>query len=233
MKMSIKSNSAQMEARMDELMHKQIPFAMSLALNKSISKARDENLRHEYNKFFTPRNRAWFQQIHQIRSSKVGHVRKTGIAVAAIQRSSLPSPPGTTISRAKKPAYSDFMERFVKGGTKIPETSSNIAIPLTDNVRRRKSGAKAGAVINSMKPQTLLNSDKGFVFKSQKDGKKYIAQRYGRGGKNIRVLFSLRKSANIKGGYNPARAIKKGLQQFWPHSFRQAMVHAIKTAKLR
>jgi hypothetical protein len=233
MKMSIKSNSPEMASRIEELTQRQMPFAMSLALNTAIKKARDENLRHEYNKRFEMRNKAWFQQIHQIRNSKVSHVKKTGIAVAAIQRSSLPSPPGTMVSRARKPAFSDFMERFVRGGNKIPQTSSNLAIPITDNVRRRKGGARAGAVVNSMKPQTVLNTDKGFVFKSQKDGKKYIAQRYGRGGKNIRVLFSLRKSASIKGGYNPERVIKKGLKQFWPHSFRAAMLRAIKTAKLR
>lgn len=231
MKMNIKSNAPELQSRIDDLVKQQMPFATSLALNKSMKNARDIDLKIAYDRFFDKKNKTWFQQVHQIRNSKVAHIKKTGVAVAAIQRSSLPSPPGTKINRAKRAAFSDFMERHVRGGAKTPVSSRSIAVPISDNVRRRKGGSKAGAVVQSQKPKTIMSSGKGFVF--EKQGKKFMAQKFGRGAKQTRVLYSLRKSVNIKGGYNPEKAVKQGLRKYWNVNFKHAMVRALQTAKLR
>jgi len=231
MRMSIKSNAPELQSRIDNLAKQQMPFATSLALNKSMKNARDIDLKMAYDRFFERKNKAWFQQVHQIRNSKVSHIKKTGIAVAAIQRSSLPSPPGTTVARARRPAFSDFMERHVRGGAKTPVSSRSIAVPITANVKRRKGGAKAGAVVQSQKPKTIMNSGKGFVF--EKQGQKFMAQKFGRGAKQTRVLYALKKSVNIKGGYNPEKAVKQGLRKYYNVNFKHAMVRALQSAKLR
>ena len=231
MRMTLKTNAPELQKGLDELVNRQLPFAVSLATNMSIQRTRDEHLKHEYNKFFTMRNKAWFKQVHSIRNSKVSHVKRTGIAVAAIQRSSLPSPPGTSQKSLKRAAFSDFMEKHVNGGIKTPRGARNIAVPIERNITRKKGGAKAGAVNKSFQPKTVMGTGKGFVF--EKAGRKFLARRRGRGGKQTQVLFSLRKSVNIKGGYNPERAVRRGMNQFFQPMFRRALIKAIKTAKLR
>lgn len=231
MQMSIKSNAPELQKGLDALVQKQMPFAVSLATNMSIQRTRDEHLRLEYRKFFTMRNKAWFNQVHSIRNSTAAHVRKTGIALAAIQRSELPSPAGTRKKQTKRAAYSKFMEKHVSGGAKTPENSRNIAVPIEKNVTRRKGGAKAGAVNKSFKPKTVMAAN-GYVFES--GGKKFLARRKGRkGNKQQQVLYTLKKSVYIKGGYNPERAVRRGMQQFFAPMMKRAMIKALKTAKLR
>lgn len=230
MRLDMKSNSADLQARMDRLVKKQLPFALSLGVNKAISKTRDDTLRTEYMKFFNMKNEAWFRQVHTIRNSTAKHVRKTGQAVVAIQRSSMKPPAGTAQGRKGRAAFSDFMDRHTKGGVKTPQGSRNIAIPIEQNVTRRKGGAKAGAVNKSFKPKTVMGTGKGFIFTSKKDGKKYLGRRRGSG---VQVLYSLRKSANIKSGYDPKAAVIAGLRRHLPREFNSAMRRALATAKLR
>lgn len=231
MRMTMKTNAPELQKGLDELVNRQLPFAVSLATNMSIQRTRDEHLKLEYSKFFTMRNKAWFKQVHSIRNSKVAHVKRTGMAVAAIQRSSLPSPPGTAKKETRRAAFSDFMEKHVSGGIKTPSKSRNVAIPIEQNITRRKGGAKAGAVNKSFQPQTVMGTGKGFVF--EKGGRKFLARRRGRGGKQTQVLYRLKKTVNIKGGYNPERAVRRGMKQFFQPMFRRALIKAIKTAKLR
>jgi hypothetical protein len=232
MRMSIKSNAPELQKGLDALVNKQMPFAISLATNMSIQRSRDEHLRLEYRKFFEMRNKAWFNQVHSIRNSTAQHVRRTGVALAAIQRSSLPSPPGTRKKSVQRAAYSDFMEQHVNGGIKMAVGgANNVAIPITGNVTRRKGGAKAGAVNKSFKPKTVMGSGKGAVIESK--GKKLLVRKVGRGGKRTQVLYTLKRAVQIKGGYNPERAVRRGMNQFFAPMMKRAMIRALKTAKLR
>jgi len=231
MRMNIKSNAPELQSKIDDLVKRQMPFALSLALNTSIQRVRDETLRHAYNRAFQPRNKAFFKQVHQIRNSAVGHVRKTGMAIASIQQSSLPAPAGTRKKSTTRAAYTDFMVKHVRGGMKTPEGARNIAIPIEKNVTRRKGGAKAGAVNNSLRPKTVMGTNKGFIFES--NGKKYLGRRKGRDGKDVQVLYSLRKTANIKRAYDPQRIVKRGMRQFFTPMYKRAWIKALKTAKLR
>lgn len=231
MRMSIKSNAPELQKGLDALVQKQMPFAISLATNMSIQRSRDEHLRLEYRKFFEMRNKAWFNQVHSIRNSTAQHVRRTGVALAAIQRSSLPSPPGTRKKSIKRAAYSDFMEKHVTGGIKVPTgRSKKIAVPIEGNITRRKGGAKAGAVNKSLRPKTVMASGKGAVIESK--GKTLLVRKIGRGGKRVQPLYTLKQSVQIKGGYNPERAVRRGMKQFFAPMMKRAMIRALKTAKL-
>ena len=233
MRMSIKSNAPELQKGLDALVQKQMPFAISLATNMSIQRSRDEHLRLEYRKFFEMRNKAWFNQVHSIRNSTAQNVRRTGVALAAIQRSSLPSPPGTRKKAVGRAAYSDFMDQHVKGGIKMATGGArNVAIPITGNVTRRKSGAKAGAVNNAQKPKAVMSSGKGDIIESK--GKKLLVKYTGRGSKKrTQPLYTLKRAVQIKGGYNPERAVRRGMNQFFAPMMKRAMIRALKTAKLR
>lgn len=52
MRMNIKSNAPELQSKIDDLVKKQMPFALSLALNTSIQRVRDETLRHAYNRAY-------------------------------------------------------------------------------------------------------------------------------------------------------------------------------------
>ena len=229
MRINIKSNVPELEKRIDDLVKKQAPFALSLALNKSIKHSRDIDLRMEYNKFFEVRNKAFFKQVHQIRNSTASHVRRTGMALASIQRSDLPSPAGAKPETRGRKAQTSFMEKHVSGGTKTPRTKRNLAIPIEANISRKKAGARAGAVNKSFEPRTVMQSGKGFIL--EKNGKKFIAKRTGK--KKVKVLHSLQRTAMIKGGYNPERAVRRGMNKYFKLMYKQAWIQAIRTARLR
>jgi hypothetical protein len=76
-----------------------------------------------------------------------------------------------------------------------------------------------------------MGTDKGFIFES--NGKKYLGRRKGRDGKDVQVLYSLRKTANIKRAYDPQRIVKRGMRQFFAPMYKRAWIKALKTAKLR
>ena len=123
------------------------------------------------------------------------------------------------------------MEKHVKGGVKVPQSSSKIAIPIEENVTRRKGGAKAGAINKSLKPKTVMGN-KGYIFTA--NGTSFLARRRGRkGAKKQQVLYALKPTATIKGGYNPERAVRRGMNQFFAPMMKRAMIRALKTAKLR
>jgi hypothetical protein len=229
MHISIKSNVPEIERRLDDLVTKQAPFALSLALNKAIKSSRDIDLRMEYGKFFEVRNKAFFKQVHQIRNSTARHIRRTGMALASIQRSDLPSPPGARPETRGRKAQTRFMEKHVTGGIKTPRLKRNLAIPIEANVSRKRSGARAGAVNKSFEPRNIMQSGKGFIL--QKGSKSFIAKRTGK--KKIKILHSLAKSATIRGGYNPERAVKRGMNKYFKIMYKQAWIQALRTAKLR
>jgi hypothetical protein len=229
MRISIRSNIPEVSARLDDLVKRQAPFALSLALNKTITTTRNVDLMREYSRFFEMRNKKFFQQVHQIRPSVATYTRKTGMAIAAIQRSELPSVSGTTKQGKARTAQTSFMERHTRGGTKTPRTRRNIAVPIAKNVTRKRAGAKAGAVNRSFEPKTVMQSDRGFIF--QKGSRKFIAQRTGKS--KIKVLYTLTKSAQIKGGYNPEAAVKRGMGKYFKIQYKQAWIQALRTARLR
>jgi len=230
MRISIRSNIPEVSARLDDLVKRQAPFALSLALNKTITTTRNVDLMLEYSRFFEMRNKNFFKQVHQIRPSVVAFTRKTGMAIAAIQRSELPSVAGTSKGRSGRKAQTSFMERHTRGGVKTSGTRQNIAVPIEENITRKKAGTFAGGVNTSLKPKTVMQSGKGFIIDSKK-GQKLLLRRTSK--KKNKVLYSLNKSTVIKGGYNPEAAVKRGMGKYFKIQYKQAWIQALRTARLR
>ena len=231
---TIKSDSAIMHKKLDELIKNQLPFALSRGLNKAISLTRDEQVYQEYDKFFEVRNKAFFKQVHSISNSKKSQVRSFGAAIAAIQQSSLPPPMGARKQGRGRSAQTSFMKKHVTGGVKTPK-GTKIAIPFTQGagavypITRRKAGAKAGAIVKSKEPRALTSKSTGFIGKSKR-GKSFIAVRT-KG--SIQFAYNLATTATIKGGYNPERAARRGLQKWFAPSFRKSFIGALRSSKLR
>jgi hypothetical protein len=155
--------------------------------------------------------------------------------VAAIKRKDAPHIPGTTKRQERSgrgPASTDFMKRHVRGGVKSPRGGSKIAIPITGSpISRRKAGPKAGAVTKTFEPKTIMNSERGFILRSKKSGKAFIARRMARG--KVQVLYTLASNAKIPRSYDPMPRARIGVQKLYPRQFRRAFLAALKTARLR
>ena len=229
MRISIRSNIPEVSARLDNLVKKQAPFALSLALNRTITTTRNVDLMLEYRRFFEMRNKKFFEQVHQIRPSVVAFTRKTGMAIAAIQRSELPSVAGTSKGRSGRIAQSKFMERHVRGGTKVPTKRKKIAIPFEEVVTRKKAGARAGSVNKAYEPKTIKQSGKSFYI--EKAGKLFLGKRTSK--RKTKVFYMLKDSVQIKGGYNPEAAVKRGMRKYFKIQYKAAFIQALRTARLR
>tara|TARA_R110001632_G_scaffold15836_1_gene51893 strand:+ start:1782 stop:2594 length:813 start_codon:yes stop_codon:yes gene_type:complete len=177
MKISITANNKQFQAAVDRMVEKQIPFATSLALNRTLSFVRDDDLKKGYQRKFAFRNRAFFQQVHTIRPSKVAHWKKAGVLVAAIQENRLKAPTGAATGRTKgfkvpsntrfpknagnnsltkgKSADTAFMNKHVTGGVRKPKGRMK-AIPYRGAPITRL--ASTGAVSRGLQPKTLLET---------------------------------------------------------------------------
>ena len=229
MRISIRSNIPEVSARLDNLVKKQAPFALSLALNRTITTTRNVDLMLEYRRFFEMRNKKFFEQVHQIRPSVVAFTRKTGMAIAAIQRSELPSVAGTSKGRSGRKAQTKFMERHVRGGTKVPTKRKKIAIPFEEVVTRKKAGARAGSVNKAYEPKTIKQSGKSFYI--EKAGKLFLGKRTSK--RKTKVFYMLKDSVQIKGGYNPEAAVKRGMKKYFKIQYKAAFIQALRTARLR
>lgn len=234
MRVKIKSDSAKMERKLENLAKKQVVFAAVVATTKTSVEVRNNYVVPKYKKTFNARNKAFGERlIHNISAADAKHAKKTGIAVAAIRRRDGPLVPGTSRRKEKAgrgPSTTSFMKRHVTGGTKTPK-GQKLAIPLSNSkVSRKKAGAKAGAVTKTFEPKTIMESGKGFIIGKKGSGKSYIARKMARGG--VQVLYSLKDSANIKPVYDPIPAAKKGVAARFPVQFRRAFFKALKTARL-
>ena len=248
--LTIKSNAKEFTGFVDQLVKKQVPFALSKALNVTAVEARNGDLHQEYRSTFEERNKAFFRQVHTIRPSSAKDGKRLGRMVVAVQQSSEPRPPGTVdrltsrqapgvrvkYSNTHQPgikrsvADTDFMRRHVSGGTKTPK-GQFLTVPFSSaNIRRRKT---TGAVVSSMAPSTLLKpGGKGFIpGKKGGSGKKAVFIR--RGKKKVEALYALKKSVNIKPQYKPFYAFQSGVNKRINKNFADAMQYSLKTARFR
>ena len=232
MRVSIKANTKEMEAKLANLVQKQIPFALTKTVTKVATLTRDEQLYQEYNKFFEMRNKPFFRAVHSVAASQLRFTKQTGVAVASIQRQDAPRPVGTTRAGRGRKANTSFMTKHASGGIKTAK-GKLIAIPLsTAKLPRKKGGRNAGAIVKGKQPKALLQG-RGFIVDTKK-GKKVLFRRVGRGKKsNIEAMYHLRPAATIQGGYNPMRAARIGVRKWFAPTFNRNMIKALKTARMR
>lgn len=235
MRVTIKSDSAQMERKLQTLVRNQLTFAAAVAATKTAVEVRNNYVLPAYRKAFEVRNKPFEKVVHNVAAADARSAKSTGVAVAAIKRMDAPPIPGTTKRREKAgraPVSTDFMKRHVRGGVKTPKGGSKVAIPITGSpVSRRRAGPKAGAITKTFQPKTVMQSDRGFILRSKKNGKSFIARRMARG--KVQVLYTLAQNAKISARYNPLPAAQRGVAARYPVQFRRAFFKALKTAKLR
>ena len=237
---SIDANTGEMRKKLDALIQKQIPFAVSLAVTRTAVKVRDNEITQEYNKRFDVRNKGFIKLTHRVFGANVNSTKRTNIAVASIQPVDDPVPLGASTrpvkgSGPKKTiAGTQFMKRHVEGGVKTPK-GKVLAVPTPNSgATRRKGGQKAGSINEAFKPKNLLSKPKHFQGTSKKTGKGFIGKRVG-GKRNpkVKVMYSYEPSVRVKRRYNPLAAAQRGVASRFSHEFRSGIIRALKTAKLR
>jgi hypothetical protein len=235
MRVTIKADTAEMQRKLQTLVDKQLTFAAAVAATKTAVEVRNNYVLPAYRKAFEARNKPFEKVVHNVAAADARSAKATGVAVAAIKRKDAPHIPGTTKRTERSgrgPASTDFMKRHVAGGVKTPRGGSKVAIPITGSpISRRKAGPKAGAVTKTFEPKTIMQSDRGFILRSKKNNKSFIARRMARG--KVQVLYTLANNAKIPARYNPLPAAQRGVAARYPVQFRRAFFKALKTAKLR
>jgi len=240
MRVQIKSDSAEMEKKLEALVKKQTMFAASVALTRTATEVRDNYVLPKYRRTFDSKNKPFEKIVNHVSASDARYAKKTGVAVAAIKRRDGPMVRGTLNLRkyyaskgksGKGPSTTDFMKLHVSGGVKRPK-GQKLAVPLSGSkVTRRKAGAKAGAVTKTFEPKNIIESGKGFILGKKGSGKSYIARRMARGG--VQVLYSLQSSVKIAPVYDPTQVARRGAKARFPAQYRKAFFKALKTARLR
>ena len=159
MKISITANNKQFQAAVDRMVEKQIPFATSLALNNTLRLVRDDDLKKGYQRKFAFRNRAFFQQVHTIRPSKVAHWKKAGVLVAAIQENRLKAPTGAATGS--------------KRGFKVP---SNTRFPKNAGNNSLTKGNSTGLYWRGVKGTSAKDTAGNIQYRSQEPQELYYLQ---------------------------------------------------------
>jgi hypothetical protein len=225
------------KAALDRMVTKQLPFAASLALNTTITKARDNELFRSYQKTFKARNKQFFKLTHTIFNSSAKTFRTNGFVRAAIQRNEMPAVQGTRKGRtktsvegpmSKRRVDTSFMEFHVSGGTRRP-LRSKLAVPMTVG-GYKITRTKTGKVTKAKKASTLYPQAKTFVGKSSKTGKSILFVRTGK--KKTKPAYHLETSVKNTRKYNPATAILQGVNTRINFEFKKAYIRAVKTGRI-
>lgn len=230
---SIKADTEQMRRKLDNMVKKQLSFAVTKTVTQTATVVRDDYVLKEYRRNFTSRNKAFEKSVHSVAASHLGSTRRTGVAVAAIMPRDGKRPAGTTRSKPPAKLNTSFMNRHVTGGTKTPKNGRKIAIPIKSApITRKTAGRGAGGIRNNYLPETLMkNTERAFI-KTNKRGNSILYRKFGRG-KKLQPMYVLKPSANIKRRHNPLPEARRGVAFHFPRLFRRNFIKAIKTAKLR
>lgn len=232
---SIKTDSAKMARKLDNLVKKQLAFAVTQATTKTAIVTRDDYVLPQYRRDFTVRNKPFEKLAHSVAAADLKSTRMTGVAVAAIMPRDGKRPRGTSKGRAvPKKLDTSFMTRQRTGGIKKPKNSKNISVPISGSpITRRTGGSKAGAIRKNFEPKTLMQNfpDKTFI-KKNKRGNKIMYRKLGKKQK-IQPMYFLTPSTNIKRRHNPLPEARRGVAFHFPRLFRRSFILALKTAKLR
>lgn len=226
-RLSISVNAGELTHQIQQVVDKQLPFAMSKGLNTMVTKIRDSEVRHEYKKKFELRNESFFKNLsHKVFGSSKRQLNQFGFLTASIQRAELPPPAGSL----GKPLSVDtsFMELHLTGGTRKP-LGSKLAVPMTVGGANIKRSKRSGKIHKSKQPKVLYPKSNTFVAKSTRTGKSILFQRRAR--KKLTPMYHFEASTRIKKKYDPVRAVRRGVEARAQFEIRAAMIRAIKTAR--
>ena len=181
----------------------QIPFAVSKALNATITQAQTD-IRGHMKEAFTIRREAFARNSIKVTEWAKKQSLKAVVAIA---------PPGQV----------DPFSMHVVGGTKRPVSGKSVAIPL-----RAIQPDKKKVISKAKRPRQLANS---FVTK-QSDGQKFIMIRRGKGKKaTVRPAYLLVPSVRIKPSFQFYQVGQTSVSRNWSRNFDIAWKNAVRTAK--
>ena len=182
---------------------KQLPFAMSQALNSTAFDVRKQIVDKTYPQSFTVRNRRFASAMFRVEKATK---RKLSAAV---------------FDRLGK----DYMVKQAEGGIKTPRGNS-IAIPGRVNTR-----TSTGKIPRARTPRNLL--DNGRAYKTTlRGGQKAIVQPQGRGNtKRLKVMYVLEPKARIPQRFDFYEDANRVSRRNFERNFNKAFARAKRTAR--
>ena len=203
---NVSSNYKQLSRSLDQLGRKQLPFAFAKTLNQTMKAVEKYTVARTYPRAFDVRNRAFFRAA-MFTGSAVKRATKTKLRVSARDR----------FDRGN-------LQLHATGGTKRAR-SGRMAIPS----RYTKATRGARGVRKALPPRAVVDTPKGFI---DRDGPRdAIYQRYGRGGKRVRLLYVLHRSAKIRKRFRFYEDAERITRAVSPKLFSRNFSHAIRTAR--
>jgi len=204
---NVSSNYKKLSRSLDQVSRKQLPFAFAKTLNQTMKAVEKYTIARTYPRAFDVRNRAFFRAA-MFTGSAVKRATKTKLRVSVRDR----------FDRGN-------LQLHATGGTKRAR-SGRIAIPSRYVGSRR---LKSGRVKDALLPRAVVNTPKGFI---DRDGPRdAIYQRYGRGGKQVRLLYVLHRSAKIPKRFRFNEDAERITRSVSPKLFRRNFSQAIRTAR--
>jgi len=203
---NVSSNYKKLSRSLDQVGRKQLPFAFAKTLNQTMKAVEKYTVARTYPRAFDVRNRAFFRAA-MFTGSAVKRATKTKLRVSARDR----------FDRGN-------LQLHATGGTRRAR-SGRIAIPS----RYTKATRGARGVRKALRPRAVVNTPKGFI---DRDGPRdVIYQRYGRGGKRVRLLYVLHRSAKIPKRFRFYEDAERITRAVSPKLFSKNFSHAIRTAR--
>jgi len=204
---NVSSNYKKLSRSLDQVGRKQLPFAFAKTLNQTMKAVQKYTVARTCPRAFNVRNKGFFKAA-MFTKDAVRWATKTKLRVSARD----------LFDRGN-------LQLHTTGGTKRAR-SGCIAIPSRYVGSRR---LKSGRVKDALLPRTVVNTPKGFI---DRDGPRdAIYQRYGRGGKKVRLLYVLNRSARIRKRFCFYEDAERITRQVSPKLFARNFAHAVKTAR--
>ena len=208
MTMDVSSNYKKLSGSLDKLGKKQLPFAFSKTLNDTMFAVRKHVVEKTYPRSFDVRDLKFFTASMVVDESN--HRTAAGLSVTLRDK----------LGRGN-------LQLHATGGTKTGR-AGRLAIPSRYTKERR--GTRG--VRKPLRPREVVQKPKGFFAERFSGGSKAaIFQRYGRGAKKLRLLYTVQRSAKIRKRfrfYEDAQRITKQVSQ---KLFKKNFAHAVKTAR--
>ena len=204
---NVSSNYKKLSRSLDQVGRKQLPFAFAKTLNQTMKAVAKYTVARTYPRAFDVRNKGFFKAA-MFTKDAVRWATKTKLRVSARDR----------FDRGN-------FQLHATGGTKRAR-SGRIAIPSRYVGSRR---LKSGRVKDALLPRAVVNTPKGFI---DRDGPRdAIYQRYGRGGKQVRLLYVLQPRARIRKRFRFYEDAERITRAVSPKLFSKNFSHAIRTAR--
>lgn len=220
----------------DDLTWKQVPYAMSVAMNK-LGKMIGTNMVSVADRKFTIR--ASWSRRYKTGSTTAGPQYVTDAAAYFSTQISKKVPLADMKIKIATPSWQVAQQTDNVSSTRTPEyvTLQNdrgnkikyIAIPIVDNV---KYGGNGKLTPNA---QYLLNNpikNRVFILDGKANGKKVVFQRYGSGPNDYKALYVLVDAVQIDPKFDFTKVVEDTVNKMFDDLFDKAMTEAMATAKV-